>query len=107
MSSGLTKLPLLSEPELVNGIEPRFGQVMCQSSSGFHHMAYTEWGDPDAPRVALCVHGLTRQGRDFDALAVALAQYGYRVICPTWLDVDAAGGWPIRSTMASRNMPVT
>lgn len=92
MSSSLTKPQSLSEPELVNGIEPRFGQVTCQSSSGFHHVAYTEWGDPDAARVALCVHGLTRQGRDFDALAVALAQCGYRVICP-----DLAGrgrsGW--------------
>ncbi len=63
-------------------IEPRFGQVACQSRSAFHRIAYTEWGDPDAPRVALCVHGLTRQGRDFDALAAALVQRGYRVICP-------------------------
>jgi pimeloyl-ACP methyl ester carboxylesterase len=28
------------------------------------------------------VHGLTRQGRDFDPLAVALVQKGYRVVCP-------------------------
>jgi pimeloyl-ACP methyl ester carboxylesterase len=73
-------------------IEPRFGEVMCGSSSGFHRIAYTEWGDPDAARVAICVHGLTRQGRDFDPLAVALAQRGYRVLCP-----DLAGrgrsGW--------------
>lgn len=63
-------------------IEPRFGQVMCPSSAGFHAMSYTEWGDPDAERVAICVHGLTRQGRDFDPLAVGLVQRGYRVLCP-------------------------
>ncbi len=63
-------------------IAPRFEQVLCHSGSGFHSIAYTEWGDPEATLVALCVHGLTRQGRDFDPLAVALVQSGYRVICP-------------------------
>jgi len=29
----------------------------------------------------MCVHGLTRNGRDFDALALALSDH-YRVICP-------------------------
>lgn len=52
-------------------------------------MAYWQWGRPDAAQVVLCVHGLTRQGRDFDVLAQALcAQAGgdIRVICP-----DVAG----------------
>lgn len=44
-------------------------------------MAYVEWGDPDNPRVLVCVHGLTRCGRDFDFLAAALSDR-YRVICP-------------------------
>lgn len=44
-------------------------------------MAYTEWGDPTNPRVLICVHGLTRNGRDFDVLANSLAN-DYRVICP-------------------------
>jgi pimeloyl-ACP methyl ester carboxylesterase len=44
-------------------------------------MAYTEWGERDNPRVLVCVHGLTRNGRDFDALAQAMASH-YRVICP-------------------------
>lgn len=53
-----------------------------------HRMAYWEWnqtGDPAHPHVVLCVHGLTRQGRDFDALARALSLHA-RVICP-----DVAG----------------
>ena len=56
--------------------------MLCRSRSGLHAVAYAEWGDPAAERVAICVHGLTRQGRDFDALAVALVTRGYRVICP-------------------------
>lgn len=56
--------------------------MLSISTSGFHRIAYTEWGDPKSDRVALCVHGLTRQGRDFDRLAIALARLGYRVVCP-------------------------
>lgn len=55
--------------------------VRCLSPAGFHRMAYTEWGDPANPRVLVCVHGLTRCGRDFDFLARALAD-DYRVVCP-------------------------
>jgi pimeloyl-ACP methyl ester carboxylesterase len=44
-------------------------------------MAYYEWGDPANHEIVLCVHGLTRTGRDFDALAKALSTR-YRVICP-------------------------
>lgn len=48
---------------------------------GFHRLHYTEWGDPENDRVVVCVHGLTRNGRDFDALGMAL-QNDYRVVCP-------------------------
>lgn len=49
---------------------------------GLHRIAYTEWGLPDAARTAVCVHGLTGNGRDFDALAAALSEVGWRVVCP-------------------------
>ena len=52
------------------------------SAAGFHRMAYTDWGDPAAEQVVICVHGLTRNGRDFDRLAEVLADDGCRVICP-------------------------
>lgn len=55
--------------------------VLCASPAGLHRMAYTEWGDAANPRVLICVHGLTRVGRDFDDLARALADR-YRVVCP-------------------------
>lgn len=44
-------------------------------------MAYLEWGDPRNHDVLICVHGLTRSGRDFDDLARVLAEH-YRVVCP-------------------------
>ncbi|MDP1982041.1 MAG: alpha/beta hydrolase [Sulfuritalea sp.] len=62
-------------------MEMREGKVKCLSAAGFHHMAYVEWGDPANPQVLVCVHGLTRSGRDFDFLAQALAD-DYRVVCP-------------------------
>lgn len=61
---------------------PRHGHVLGISKQSFHRIAYTEWGPADAERVAICVHGLSRQGRDFDRLAARLAGGGYRVICP-------------------------
>jgi pimeloyl-ACP methyl ester carboxylesterase len=54
-------------------------------AGGFHRIAYTDWGDPKNPHVALCVHGLARNSRDFDFLAGALAD-DCRVIC-----MDVAG----------------
>lgn len=50
------------------------------SPAGFHRVAYTDWGNEVDP-MAICVHGLTRNGRDFDHLARALAGK-HRVVCP-------------------------
>lgn len=61
--------------------EPTQRYVQCASPTGLHRMAYTEWGDPGNPRVLVCVHGLTRTGRDFDRVAAALSDT-YRVVCP-------------------------
>jgi pimeloyl-ACP methyl ester carboxylesterase len=61
--------------------EPRLRQVQCLDSRGLHRMAYWEWGEVTNPKVLMCVHGLTRQGRDFDTLARALS-VEYRVVCP-------------------------
>lgn len=71
-------------------LTPRLSYVVCPSSQGLHKMAYWEWGDPDNPRILLCVHGLSRTGRDFDALAQALSTH-YRVICPDIVGRGASG----------------
>lgn len=60
---------------------PRFDSVQCLDARGLHRMAWAEWGDAVNPKVLVCVHGLTRQGRDFDTLAQAMAGE-YRVVCP-------------------------
>lgn len=72
--------------------EPSLNHVTCPDRTGGHRMAYWQWGRTDSRHVVLCVHGLTRQGRDFDVLAQALCAQpspsgeGLRVICP-----DVAG----------------
>ena len=51
------------------------------TNRGFHRVAYNEWGRKDRAQTVICVHGLTRNSRDFDALAQALEQ-DRRVVCP-------------------------
>lgn len=65
--------------------EPNLRFVNCADPDGGHRMTYWQWGDADAAHVVLCVHGLTRQGRDFDMLARALVERAKgrtRVVCP-------------------------
>ncbi|MCB2023082.1 MAG: alpha/beta hydrolase [Burkholderiaceae bacterium] len=61
--------------------EPRLNHVQCLDARGLHRMAYWEWGDAANPRVLVCAHGLSRQGRDFDTLARSLCGE-FRVVCP-------------------------
>jgi pimeloyl-ACP methyl ester carboxylesterase len=68
---------------------PQLEWVVCPHPGGQHRMAYWRWGDPQATHTVVCVHGLTRQGRDFDLLAQALVAQSpapLQVICP-----DVAG----------------
>lgn len=70
--------------------------MQCLHPGGLHRLGYWEWGDPQCDDVVVCLHGLTRQGRDFDVLAQAL-QGRRRVVCPDlpgrgesdWLDNPA------------------
>ncbi len=78
-------------PNVMNSLtrQPLLEFVACPHPQGQHRMAYWRWGDVRSPHVVVCVHGLTRQGRDFDRLAQALvakAPCPLQVICP-----DVAG----------------
>jgi pimeloyl-ACP methyl ester carboxylesterase len=92
--------PILGSSRRHQGLRER--SVQCIGTHGLHRMAYTEWGDPSNPKVLLCVHGLTRNGRDFDFLAQALLDE-YRVVCPDvvgrgrsdWLGVKKDYGFPL------------
>ena len=79
--------------------------VRCLDPHGFHWLRYVEWGDPHNARVLVCVHGLTRNGRDFDHVARSLAD-AYRVVCPDmpgrgrsdWLRDPADYNYPLYCT---------
>jgi pimeloyl-ACP methyl ester carboxylesterase len=83
-------------------LEPRLHHVQCLAPEGLHRMAYWEWGDAANPKVLVCVHGLSRQGRDFDTLARALAGE-YRVVCP---DVVGRGQSSWLRNPASYSIPM-
>lgn len=69
----------------------REASTTIMDAAGPLKLGYVAWGAADAPRTVLCIHGLTRNSRDFDFLAEALAADA-RVIA-----VDVAGrgrsGW--------------
>jgi pimeloyl-ACP methyl ester carboxylesterase len=73
----------------------RSDHVLCLNSKSFHRMHYVEWGDPAAERIVICVHGLTRNGRDFDALAQTLLP-DFRVVCPDVVGRGKSGWLPAR-----------
>jgi pimeloyl-ACP methyl ester carboxylesterase len=76
-------------------LTPTQAFVECPHAAAAHggvrRMAYWRWDDEacaDPDTLMVCVHGLTRQGRDFDVLARAMAPH-MRVVCP---DVAGRGG---------------
>lgn len=78
MAPARRKWKLMSE-------KPRLCSFQSLGPNGFHEVAYTEWGDPQSPRLVFCVHGYTRNSRDFDVLAESLAEECH-VVC-----MDVAG----------------
>src|SRR5258706_6077306 len=81
--------------------EPQLNHVQCLDTQGLHRMAYWEWGDAANPRVVICAHGLSRQGRDFDTLAAALSS-DFRVVAP---DVVGRGESDWLSNPAGYQLP--
>ena len=83
-------------------VEPRERQYLGLSAAGFHRNRYWEWDSTlsNAPTL-IAMHGLTRNGRDFDTIAQALAGR-YHVVCPDvvgrgksdWLPAGALYSYP-------------
>jgi pimeloyl-ACP methyl ester carboxylesterase len=83
-------------------VEPLERHYLGLSAAGFHRNVYWEWPSarPDAPRL-IAMHGLTRNGRDFDTVAAALSDR-FHVACPDvvgrgksdWLADGALYGYP-------------
>lgn len=63
-------------------MQPRHKYIKSLASSGFHDIHYVEWGPAKSDKNVICLHGFSRNGRDFDYLAKNLVGAGYRVICP-------------------------
>jgi len=72
-------------------MRPNAGSFPYTDENGTVWLSFMDFGERSRDRVVMCVHGLTRNGRDFDRLAVAMVK-DFRVI-----EVDVAGrgrsGW--------------
>lgn len=55
--------------------------LACLGPSGFHRIAYSEWPGPVGAPTLVCVHGLSRNSRDFDVFAQAMSKT-HKVVCP-------------------------
>jgi pimeloyl-ACP methyl ester carboxylesterase len=75
--------------------------LLGHSPAGLHRVHFTVWGAHEQPQTVICVHGMTRNGRDFDALAQTL-EPDCRVVCPDvvgrgrsdWLRDPVLYGYP-------------
>lgn len=81
--------------------EPRHGSYLGLGVAGFHRLHYCEWGRHGNPRLVVCVHGYSRNARDFDFLARALRE-DYRVVCP---DLAGRGDSDWLATPIEYNFP--
>lgn len=66
---------------MLTTLSPRTLSLRGLSAHGFHRVVYYEWGEHENPNVVVCVHGIGRNGRDFDVLGEALADT-HRVLAP-------------------------
>ena len=77
----------MPDPTLNYLVRPQ--NALSDIGTGTRRIAFWQWGSDTAEHTVVCVHGLTRQGRDFDALAQALLERtngNIRVVC-----ADVAG----------------
>jgi pimeloyl-ACP methyl ester carboxylesterase len=65
---------LIADPDaMLTRTTPSERHFRGLSPHGFHRVVYYEWGDALNADVVVCVHGVGRNGRDFDVLAEALS----------------------------------
>ena len=89
-------------------MEPRIQKFQALAGPVFTDISYREWGNPANPDVAICVHGLSRNAKDFDDLAKALSPTR-RIIAvdmpgrgeSAWLADKSAYGWPLYDTVCA------
>lgn len=102
MTQAHTPTPFTGEPHLRHTECP--GPALAQGAQP-RRMAYWDWPvgpGGNAQHVVVCVHGLSRQGRDFDVLARHLQPH-VRVVCP---DVAGRGHSDWLANPADYQIPV-
>lgn len=96
---------------LMSLFHPVLHHVTCPAQEAFavpeHRMGVWHWGADlqTSQHVVVCVHGLTRQGRDFDVLAhqLLMANADLTVLCP---DVVGRGSSDVLSNPLGYQIPV-
>lgn len=81
---------------------PQLKNIRVLATHGYHNISYVEWGTPQKDKAVLCLHGFSRNGRDFDYLAQELVDQGYWIICPDmpgrgksdWLPIPTDYNYP-------------
>lgn len=73
--------PVQSDFPVRGRSRPREGRINCIGYKGFHRIYYRDWGKTTSAETVFCLHGLTRNSRDFDPLAAVLARKR-RIVCP-------------------------
>ena len=99
----------ISDNALMPVAPPKLLDVLCPAQAEgaipAHRMKVWCWGASSADHVVVCVHGLTRQGRDFDILARRLLERNPRlcILCP---DVVGRGQSDWFPTPSAYQIPV-
>ena len=62
-------------------MDSEFSERSWQSAEGLT-LHFRDYGEPNGRPPVLCLHGLTRNSRDFEGLAPHIASQGWRVIVP-------------------------
>lgn len=73
-----------------NQEEPNHNSIWTHTPQGFQKVAFLEWGDRNSDNALICIHGFTRNSRDFDFLACEL-QNSFHIICPDLLGCGESG----------------
>ncbi len=87
--------------ENLESMEPTEHHAQCVSPAGLHDLVYWDWPSAPGAPCLIAMHGLTRNGRDFDAVARALSDR-FHVVCPdvvgrgksAWLPDGALYNYP-------------
>ena len=62
---------------------PQINYILCKNPKEEYRMSYAAWGNQEeSSKTLICVHGLNRNGRDWDFIGNHFAKKGYYVIAP-------------------------